>query len=245
MDLYEVRSGAESYGHEIGILLVDCFTPFIPGDVGNASTYSYPVLYHTVQGCSLERLINLGDETLTDTVVEAAKFLEQQGVKGITSDCGFMIRFQDAVSTAVNIPVFLSSMIQLPIIGSALGWSQPVGIITANAKRMTPELLAIATAGSNVKFVVAGLEDKPAFRGPILDEIGALDPQKIESEIIEVAVELQREHPEIGAILLECSNMPPYAYAVQQVTELPVFDFTTLINFMVSGNHRKKFDGIF
>jgi len=93
MGLYEVRTGAESYGHEIGILLVDCSTPFIPGDVGNASTYSYPVLYHTVQGCSLERLINLGDETLADTVVEAAKFLEQRGVKGITSDCGFMIRF--------------------------------------------------------------------------------------------------------------------------------------------------------
>ncbi|MCD6580173.1 MAG: aspartate/glutamate racemase family protein [Desulfuromusa sp.] len=245
MDLYEVRPGAESYGHEIGILLVDCFTPFIPGDVGNASTYSYPVLYHTVQGCSLERLINLGDETLTDTVVKAAKFLEQRGVRGITSDCGFMIRFQDAVARAVKIPVFLSSMTQLPMVGATLGWSRPVGIITANAKRMTPELLTIATAGSNVKFVVAGLEDKPAFRAPILDETGPLDPQKIESEIVEVAIELLRKNPEIGAILLECSNMPPYAHAVQQATGLPVFDFTTLINFMVSGNHRKKFDGIF
>ncbi len=159
MGLYEVRAGAESYGHEIGILLVDCSTPFIPGDVGNASTYSYPVLYHTVQGCSLERLINLGDETLADTVIEAAKFLEQRGVKGITSDCGFMIRFQEAVAKAVNIPVFLSAMTQLPMVGATLGWSRPVGIITANAKRMTPELLTIATAGSNVKFIVAGLED--------------------------------------------------------------------------------------
>lgn len=245
MELYEVRLGAESYGHEIGILLVDCFTPFIPGDVGNASTYSYPVLYNTVQGCSLERLINLGDESLVETVVEAAKYLEQRGVKGITSDCGFMIRFQDAVAKAVKIPVFLSSMTQLPMIGSTLGWSRSVGVITANAKRMTPELLAIAAAGSKVKIVIAGLEDKPAFRGPILDEIGPLNPQKIEIEIIEVATYLQKNNPDLGAILLECSNLPPYAHAVQRVTGLPVFDFTTLINYMVAGNHRKKFDGIY
>jgi len=149
------------------------------------------------------------------------------------------------VAKAVNVPVFLSAMTQLPMVGATLGWSHPVGIITANSKRMTSELLTIAAAGSDVRFVVAGLEDKPAFCAPILDEVGSLDSQKIENEIMDVAIELQKKNPEIGAILLECSNMPPYAYAVQHATGLPVFDFTTLINFMVSGNHRKKFDGIF
>lgn len=242
---YEVRPGAESYGHEVGVLLVDCFTPFIPGDVGNASTFSYPVLYHTIKGCSLERLINQGDESLIESVVDAAKYLEKRGVKGITSDCGFMIRFQDIVAKQVNIPVFLSSMIQLPMIATTLGHSRSVGVITANTKRLTPQLMSIATAGSKIKYVIAGLEDKPAFRGPILDEIGSLDPLKIETEMVEVAVDLQNRNPDIGAILLECSNMPPYAHAVQKATGLPVFDFTTLINFMVVGNHRKTFNGIF
>lgn len=242
---YEVRVGAESYGHEVGILLVDCFTPFIPGDVGNASTFSYPVLYHTIQGCSLERLINQGDESLVESVVDAAKFLEKRGVKGITSDCGFMIRFQDIVAKQVNIPVYLSPMIQLPMIATTLGYSRSVAILTANAQRLTPELMSIATAGSKVKYVIAGLEDKPAFRGPILDEVGPLDPQKIEIEMVEVALDLQKRNPDIGAILLECSNMPPYAHAVQKATGLPVFDFTTMIDFMVVGNHRKKFNGQF
>jgi aspartate/glutamate racemase len=240
---YQVRPEAESYGHEVGILLVDCVTPFIPGDVGNASTYSYPVLYHTINGCSLDRLINQGDETLTESVVEAAKYLERCGVKGITSDCGFMIRFQDIVAKEVEIPVFLSSMIQLPLIGATLGRSRSVGVITANATRLTPELMSIATAGAKVSYVIAGLEDKPAFRGPILDETGPLDALRIESEMIEVATDLQKNNPDIGAILLECSNMPPYAHAVQIATGLPVFDFTTLIDFMVGGNHRKRFIG--
>lgn len=42
---------------------------------------------------------------------------------------------------------------------------------------------------------------------------------------------LVRKHPDVGAIILECTNMPPYADTVRQVTGLPVFDAVTMINY--------------
>jgi len=242
---YHVRKGIESYGHSIGIVLIDCETPFIPGDVGNASTYDFPVLYRTAPGVSLERLIEQGDPTMVEAIIETARELEKAGVRAITSDCGYMIRFHGQVADAVNIPVIFSSLLQIPLIAATLGSSQAVGVICANRKRLTPNLLAFAGVGDGIKVVTRGMEDSKAFRGPILDETGILDDAAIEKDVVARAMEMVKAHPETGAILLECSNLPPYAHAVQKATGRPVFDFTTLINYMHYAFHRKSFSGIF
>ncbi len=245
MTRYHVRNGIESYGHSIGIVLIDCETPFIPGDVGNASTYDFPVLYRTAPGVSLDRLIEQGDPTMVDAIIETARELEKAGVRAITSDCGYMIRFHRQVAEAVNIPVIFSSLLQIPLIAATLGSNQAVGIICANRKRLTPDLLAIAGLQKDSQVVIRGMEDAEAFRGPILDETGTLDDAAIEKEVVARARDMVTAHPETGAILLECSNLPPYAHAVQQATRRPVFDFTTLINYMHHAFHRKPFSGIF
>ena len=245
MTHYHVRKGTESYGHSIGIVLIDCETPFIPGDVGNASTYGFPVLYRTAPGVSLDRLIEQGDPTMVGAVIETARELEKAGVRAITSDCGYMIRFHRQVAEAVNIPVIFSSLLQIPLIAATLGPDQAVGIICANRKRLTPDLLAVAGVQKGMKVVIRGMENSTAFRGPILDETGTLDDTAIEKEVVARAVEMVTAHPETGAILLECSNLPPYAHAVQRATGRPVFDFITLINYMHNAFHRKPFSGIF
>jgi hypothetical protein len=243
MPVYETRPGAESYGHQIGILLIDCRTPFVPGDVGNATTYRYPVLYHTVPGVTLERLILKGDESLRDDVVAAAKHLEARGVKGIASDCGFMIRFQRPVAAAVNVPVFLSAVLQIPWIAASLAPGKAIGVLTAHGERLTPELLEIAGVRPEHRVHVAGMEHHAAFRGPMLDETPLLDTEAIEGEIVAEAEALVARHPEIGALVLECSNMPPYAHAIQAATGRPVFDFTSLIDFFHAGQMRRRFEG--
>ncbi len=243
MPVYKVRSHAESYGHEIGILLVDCRTPFIPGDVGNAASYGYPVLYRTVPGLTLSRLIDDGDDSLADAVVDAARALEAAGVRAITSDCGYMIRFQRAVATAVGVPVMLSSLLQIPFIASTLGPDQSIGIICANRTRLTPELLALAGVPEDMRLAIVGLERQPAFRGPILDEDGVLDSDAVEAEVVAEAKALVAASPDVGAILLECSNLPPYAHAVQAATGRPVFDFLTLIDFMHGALNRRPYAG--
>ena len=243
MPIYKVRPNAESYGHDIGILLIDCRTPFIPGDVGNASSYRFPVLYRTVPDVTLERLIEEGDLSLTGKVIETARELEAAGVRAITSDCGYMMHFQEQVAAAVSIPVMLSSLLQVPFMASLLGPDQAVGIICANKRRLTRELLDVAAPNVRNAIHIAGLENCPNFRGPILDETDTLDSDAIEAEVVAAAEALCAEHPAIGAILLECSNLPPYAHAVQARTGRPVFDFLTMIDLVQAASRRSAYRG--
>ncbi len=243
--IYKVRRGAESYGHAIGILLIDCSTPFIPGDVGNASTYNFPVIYKTVPGVTLQKLIEEGDLSYTERVIETAKELEKSGVRAISSDCGYMIHFQRQVAAELSIPVIMSTLIQLPMLERTIGKNQKIGVICANRKKLTPDLLDAAGVKNREAIVIRGMEEKPNFRSPILDEEPLLDYDKIEKEMTDTASELVSSHPEVSSILLECSNMPPYAHAVQEVTGRPVFDFTTLINLFYSASFRKPFNGFF
>jgi len=122
---------------------------------------------------------------------------------------------------------------------------QKIGVICANRKRLTPDLLDAAGIVDKANIVIIGMEEKPYFRAPILDEKNILDSDKIEKEIVEKATELVTSSPEISSILLECSNMPPYAHAVQKVTGRPVFDFTTLINLFYQASFRKPFEGFY
>lgn len=241
----QARPGAQSYGHDIGVLLIDCFNPFIPGDVGNACTYDYPVLYHVVPDVTIKRLVEEGDLALTHKVIEAARYLEAHGVKAITSDCGYMLHFQDALREAVSIPVMISSLIQLPFISGLLPLSRSIGIICASSKSLTEDMLSIAYPSRNRKLVIAGMEEQPEFCAAILEEKGSIDPSLVEAEMLIVGRELLARDPNIGAILVECSNLPPYAKALQEEVQLPVFDFTTMIDYVRSSCIRRQFAGRF
>src|SRR5687768_10674611 len=118
MPKYRVRN-ADSYGHAVGILLLDYRGPFIPGDVGNATTYEFPVMYKLVKDLTLDRVL-AGDPACEAAIVEAAKELEECGVRGISSDCGFLVQYQNAVRQAVRVPVFLSSLLQIPFLAQTL-----------------------------------------------------------------------------------------------------------------------------
>ncbi len=242
MTVYSVTRKTQSwYGEQIGILILDAAYPCVPGNVGNATTYDYPVRYQEVRGASIDRLLNQRDPTLRDVFVEAALDLQDRGVKAITGACGFMAYFQEEVAAAVEIPVFLSSLMQIPFMHAACGGS--VGIITANASRLTLRHFEACRVPSSVPVVVAGMEDQTEFRTAILEEKGTLDSAAIQREVSEVARRLVKANPEIRSILLECSDLPPYAHAVQSVTGRPVFDFITMINYIRETVARRPYTG--
>ncbi|MDL2226081.1 aspartate/glutamate racemase family protein [Deltaproteobacteria bacterium OttesenSCG-928-M10] len=245
MPKYYSRPQAASYGHAIGILLIDCVTPFIPGDVGNASTYNFPVIYRTIPDVTITRLVDQGDKTLTDNVVKTARELEEYGVRAIASDCGYMIHFQREVAEAVKVPVILSSLIQLPTIERSLGSKEKIGILCAKAATLTPDMLKLAGLADPGRAVVYGMQDSEAFAGPMTFEKPLLDSDIIEKDIVAKAEKMISENPEVAAIVLECSNMPPYAHAIQAATGRPVFDFITLINYYQAASFRREYAGFY
>jgi len=242
MTQFQVTRKSQSwYGESIGILILDASYPCIPGNVGNASTFPFPVRYEEVSGASIHRLLNQRDPGLLEPFIKAAKKLESRGVKAITGACGFMAQFQPQVRAAVNIPVFLTSLLQIPFKFQITG--RPVGIITANAACLTPDHFKGAGIPEELPIVVAGMEGQTEFREAVLEEKGTLDSNKIEREVVQVAGELVAGHSHIGAILIECSDLPPYAEAVQNAVNLPVYDFVTMINYVHATHVRLPFQG--
>ena len=242
MPVYEVRKDATSYGHAVGILSLEHPMPFIPGSVGNMSTYGYPVILKMVKGLVFERVFR-GDPECGDMLVEAAKELEAQGVKAITSNCGFMLKYQDKVAQAVKVPVFLSSLLQLPLIAASSGRTRPVGLITADDRGMGNDMLILAGIEAEVPVVVKGMQERPEFKRSTLEMCGTLDSDLVERETVAVAREMVDEHPDMAAILLECSELPPYARAVQDATGLPTYDFITMIDYFHAATHRQRYEG--
>ncbi|MBF0232406.1 MAG: aspartate/glutamate racemase family protein [Desulfamplus sp.] len=242
MALFSVTRPEQAwYGESIGILILDASYPCVPGNVGNASTFPFPVRYEKVEGASIDRLLNRQDPDLATPFIEAAVRLYKSGVHAITGACGFMALFQQEVAQSMDIPVFLSSLLQIPFIYQITG--KKIGIITANASCLQLKHFTSTGISDKIPIVVAGMEDQEEFRDAILKEKGTLDSLKIQDELVEVAVSLLQQNPDIGSILLECSDLPPYAHAVQTAIGLPVFDFFTMINYVHTALVRKPFHG--
>ena len=230
MTVYTADNPARAwYGESIGILILDATYPCVPGNVGNATSFDFPVRYKMVKDASIERLLTRRDVTLLEPFIAAARELQDEGVRAVTGACGFMALFQPQIRAAVEVPVFMSSLLQIPFIRNMLAPEKKIGVITANAGLLTPEHFANSGVPEGTPLVVRGMEQQPEFREAVLEEKGTLDSAKVEQEVVAVARQLVADHPETGAILLECSDLPPYAWAVFKATGRPVFDFITMI----------------
>ncbi|MBN2125671.1 MAG: aspartate/glutamate racemase family protein [Deltaproteobacteria bacterium] len=244
MSLYRVGNRTQSwYGESIGILILNAQYPCIPGNVGNASTFPFPVRYRVVREASIEGLLKKRDRSLLAPFINAARELQEEGVKAITGACGFMALFQREVSDAVSVPVFLSSLLQIPFIFRTLKRGRKIAVITADSTALTPEHFASVGVGEEIPLVIGGMEDQKEFREAVLEEKGTLDSERIEREVLGVVGRLLGENPDTGAILLECSDLPPYAAAIQRAAGLPVFDFITMIQYVHAALVRKEFHG--
>ncbi|BBO73966.1 hypothetical protein DSCW_13830 [Desulfosarcina widdelii] len=240
--IYRARPGQASSGEVIGILLLDTSVPFIPGDVANATTYDFPVRFQKVEGFSVARAIGK-DPGIYDALLAAARDLVDQGVRAVTGDCGFMAFHQRHLARDLSVPVFLSSLLQIPFILSILGGEKKVGVITADSRSLDAALMAAMGINDISRIVVEGLQTRKAFYRFAIEESGTLDPAEVETEMVDAGLKLASGDDAIGALLLECSLLPPYAAAVQAAVHLPVFDYITMINFVFSAIVRRPYEG--
>jgi Asp/Glu/hydantoin racemase len=224
-----VRGGFNQYGFTVGILMLDTRFPRIPGDMGNAATFPFPVRYHRVAGADPDLVVRRGAEGLLPAFVEGARALEREGVGAVTTNCGFLVKYQRELAAAVSVPVFTSSLLLVPLVHRMLPPGRRVGLMTVNAASLGPEHLAGAGIGSEIALAVAGLEGEKEFTRVLLGDELELDVDLAREEHLRVARRLVAEHRDLGAIVLECTNMPPYTADIQRETGLPVFDITTLV----------------
>jgi hypothetical protein len=238
--------GQHFFGAPIGILMLDCTAPFIPGSVGNASTFTAPVRYRRVPGLTVAEILSSRASDHADEVTGAARELSAEGARMITANCGFMARYQRSVRAAVDVPVLLSSLLLVPVLQGMLPTHRKLGVVTASSQSMTPEFLAASALDFDAdRLVIAGLDAASAFDDAFIACVGTADIPAIEKEVVTAARGLVADEPAVGCLLLECSELPPYAAAVQRATGIPVFDFTSMIEFFAAGLRRTAFDGFF
>src|SRR5437016_10519549 len=158
-----VRGGFNQYGVTVGILMLDTRFPRIPGDMGNATTFPFPVRYHRVQGAAPDLVVRRGAEGLLPAFVAGARQLEREGVGAVTTNCGFLVKFQRELAAAVAVPVFTSSLLLVPLVHRMLPRGRRVGIMTVNAGLLTQEHLDGAGIGGDVPLAVAGMQTEKEF----------------------------------------------------------------------------------
>ncbi|WP_246421593.1 aspartate/glutamate racemase family protein [Texcoconibacillus texcoconensis] len=240
--MLKANKGQVSYGESVGILLLETFTPFIPGDVGNATTYQFPVRFQRIEGFTFDKLLQK-DPKMIDPILEAGHQLVKEGVKAITGDCGYLAMYQDQIADELNVPVFMSSLLQLPFMSSMLRKNEKIGIVCSHADYFEEDLLKNLGIKPSVSLCIEGMEDQVHFSQAAHEEKGQLDPKQIENEVVSVVQKMVKENPEVKMILLECSSLPPYAGSIQDAVGLPVFDYITMINYVHSTLVRKPYIG--
>ncbi|MBV9053413.1 MAG: aspartate/glutamate racemase family protein [Hyphomicrobiales bacterium] len=227
------RGGKSIYGAKLGILMLEARFPRIPGDMGNASTWNFPVLYKVVRGASPQRVVRERAEGLLDAFVEAGRELVELGADGITTNCGFLSLYQAELASQLGVSVATSSLMQAPLIEATLPPGKRVGILTISAASLTKEHLAKAGVAHDTP--VVGTENGNEFTRAILGDEDKLDVAAAERDILAAGAQLVARHPSVGAVLLECTNMSPYAGALAAHIRRPVFDIVSFMSWFHAG----------
>lgn len=234
-----VKGGQNIYGYDIGVLMLDSTFPRICGDIGNARTWDFPVLYKKVEGGTPKKVVlELTPEDI-QSFIEGARELEAAGVKAITTSCGFLALFQEELSNSVSIPVFTSALLFVPMLSRMLGKNKKIGILTANKKTLTQKHLK-AVGIENIPCKIVGLEEGEMFTSFTVQNRDCVDVEACRRELIDAAEELTRDG-DIGIVVLECTNMPPYTKDIQEAVGLPVFDIVMLTNMFYRAMNPENF----
>lgn len=233
MKKHTAQGGKNFYGASVGILMLETQFPRIVGDIGNAGTWPFPVLVKRVDGASLDLVVNQKAAGLLDAFTQAGKELIALGADGITTSCGFMALYQQQLAERLAVPVATSSLLQVSFVNQLLSHDKCCGIITVKREALTNEHLQ--GVGVPLNTPIQGTEDGNEFTRAVLGDESQLNTKLAEKDLIRAAQSLIKTYPQVGAIVLECTNMAPYAQAIQQATGCPVYSIYSLIQWFHAG----------
>jgi len=221
----------------LGVVRLDYNYPPAEGDVDCPGSYDYDVLFRCVPGLTFA-MAQAGKMTpeVHAEFEKAVIRLQNKGASGITGDCGFMMAFQKIAAKVADIPVFMSSMVQCPMISVAFDKYDKVLILTANSETLKPQKEVLLKERlinvDDSRFVIYGCQDVPGFQA--VAEGKKVDVEYVTPGMVHMTKDILKKEPTIRAILLECTELPPYADALRKETGLAVFDAITCADFFIS-----------
>lgn len=221
----------------LGVLVLETRFPRPPGDVGNPASFSFPVRYRRVAAATPARVVHEQARGLLDAFAAAGRSLAAEGAVGIGTSCGFLALFQRELAALLPVPVATSSLLQAAWLRPLLPAESTIGIVTIDAAALSTDHLA--AVGVPPGLPIEGVDPGGEFATRILGDAPTLDLAAAERDVVDAARRLVARRPDVGAILLECTNMPPYAAAVQRATGRPVYDVVTMLDWFWRGLQRR------
>jgi hypothetical protein len=205
----------------LGLLMLDTHFPRLPGDVGHLGSWQMPVRCRVVAGAVPQRVVQEADEALLAPFIAAAQDLVAEGAAAITTSCGFLVRWQHELAAAVPVPVWTSSLLALAKLPSP-------GVVTVDAASLGARELAAAGAARDTP--VQGLAPGCMLQRTLLQNLPQLDGLQAQADAVAAALALVHRAPQVRHIVLECTNLPPYAKAIAAATGRPVHHLMTLVH---------------
>ena len=245
----KVEGGKQYYGESIGIALFDGRRyPILPGDVANASTYEYPVRLKVIEGLyntptSWDKSLNVPPDI--QKIVDTIKSLEDDGVRAVVTACGFFSVVQEILADAVDIPVFTSPLIMVPQIVRLIGSGRSVCVLTASERLLVSDYLTAVGIESNMPVHIVGMDSSAEFYATHMGGTRTTwDVDLQRSDLVEIVQNAVLQFPNIGAFLLECSQLPTFSADIQDVVNLPVFDYIGFIDMIHLSVVQRRYSGI-
>lgn len=236
------RGDYRCYGMGLGIIILDDVYPGFPGDVRNASAYPFPIQYEIAEGTDIKGLCYAADKSpFLEPIKRAAKKLERMGCRAIAAECGYFSYFQKEIASHVAVPVFMSSLLQVPWAQNVIGSQKVVGVLMSESHDfpcLTERHLESVGIQPGTNYVLGGAMDPGACQE--FDHLWTAeyrtDPpsahfDKAQKEFIPIAVDFFQQYPNMGAMVLECTGFQPFARALQQKIDIPIFSWGTLLDY--------------
>ena len=243
-----IKGGKQYYGEAIVIALFDGRRyPILPGDVANASTYDYPVRLKVIEGLFDTPTPwdkNRAVPADIQKIIDAVKSLEDDGVRAVVTACGFFSVVQKILADAVNIPVFTSPLMMVPQIVRMIRSDRSVCIITTSERLLVSDYLTAVGIAVDMPVHIVGMEASTEFYATHMGGTRTtLDVDLQRREIVEITRNAVIRHPDIGALLLECSQLPTFSADIQEAVNLPVFDYIGFIDMIYCSVVQRRYTG--
>lgn len=206
----------------------------LPGNSTNPETFEFPLKYSRVKGANIHTILENPCQKVLQSMINEACKMEEQGIKAITTSCGFNAIFQRELADSVSIPVFTSSLMQIPLVQNMMGKQRVIGVITAKKSALSEQHLENAGINKQMPILIQGLEVCTEWNKIFTSPDQDIEIAKVENEIISSACSMMTRS-DIGAFVLECTDLPPFSNAIRKATGRPVFDFVTLTHFVYQG----------